>query len=214
VNLANTLTRRREPYHEGREREGEPTEVSSGTPSIHELEEGFSLSELPPEDRDERALFVDRILSGETTVEGLKEGRFEPLHSWAKATFELIGAEVGRSSGGKATDELTPAWIEVSLATSTGTGLRKGYRFEADGTVEAVFEWKAGAFPADAFFSTEISLGSEAEILATPKAEIWRFPISTYSKSERGLDETVQGESVTVLWPAAQGHGRVRISRG
>ena len=53
----------------------------------------------------------------------------------------------------------------------------------------------------DAFFSTELSLGGEAEILAAPEAEIWRFPISTFSKSEKGFDETVQGESVTIRWP-------------
>ena len=105
-----------------------------------------------------------------------------------------------------------PSWIEVSLGDTGGMDLKKRYRFEADGTVEAYFEWDAEAFPADARFSTEISLGGDAEVLAVPDAEIWRFPISTFSKSERGLEETVQGESVTVLWPAGQGWGTVRLS--
>ena len=43
-------------------------------------------------------------------------------------------------------------------------------------------------------------------------ADVWRFPISTYSKSERGFDETVQGESVTVRWPVRAGEGWIRLS--
>jgi len=215
VNLANTLTRRREPYHEVRdmERAGDSTGEDSGTPSIHELEEGLSFSELPPEDGDERAIFVDRILPEDATVEGFREGSFKALYSWAGAAFEMIGAEVGQPAGTEASEKDTPSWIEVSLGDTGGMGLKKRYRFEADGTVEAYFEWNAEAFSAEARFSTEISLGGDAEVLAVPDAEIWRFPISTYSKSERGLDETVQGESVTVLWPAGQGWGRVRLSR-
>jgi hypothetical protein len=57
-----------------------------------------------------------------------------------------------------------------------------------------------------------MSLGAEAAVVTTPNAQVWRFPIATYSKSERGLDETVQGESVTILWPGGQGWGKVRLS--
>jgi hypothetical protein len=79
--------------------------------------------------------------------------------------------------------------------------------------VEVLYNWASENFPEDAYFSTELSLGGEAELLAVPEADTWRFPISTFSKSEKGFDETVQGESVTIRWPVKTGWGRVRISR-
>jgi hypothetical protein len=245
VNLANTLTRRREPYHEVKEEgvgghelgntgddgaqnssrhdsdpghlgaagKGEGGNGDTGTPSIHELVERLSFSELPPVDREERALFVDRILPGRMTVEEFRTGAFEVVHSWAQRVFEMVGAGVIHEAGRDENSKATPSWIEVSLNDPGIMGLVKRFRFEADGAVEVYFEWDPEAFPGDARFSTELSLGGEAEIVAVPEAEIWRFPVSTFSKSERGFDETVQGESVTVLWPTGQGWGRVRISR-
>jgi hypothetical protein len=97
-------------------------------------------------------------------------------------------------------------------APGAGT-LKKGIYFKPDGTLEGHFKWDSSAFPPNALFTTEISLGGEASIEATPDAEIWRFPISTFSKSERGFDETVQGEAVLIRWPASIGAGRVRITR-
>ncbi|MCJ7627077.1 MAG: DUF1926 domain-containing protein, partial [Longimicrobiales bacterium] len=73
--------------------------------------------------------------------------------------------------------------------------------------------WDPSGFPADAVFTTELSLGAEAAVLAVPDSASWRFPISTFSKSERGFDETVQGESVTIRWPVGTGWGRVRLAR-
>jgi hypothetical protein len=33
----------------------------------------------------------------------------------------------------------------------------------------------------------------------------------TVSKSERGLEQTVQGRSITVRWPIALGEGRIEM---
>jgi hypothetical protein len=43
---------------------------------------------------------------------------------------------------------------------------------------------------------------------------VWSFAIATVSKSERGLDETVQGQSVTPRWPVATGEARILIAPG
>jgi hypothetical protein len=39
-----------------------------------------------------------------------------------------------------------------------------------------------------------------------------RHPIETVSKSEKGFDRTVQGESVVVLWPAQLGTASLHLS--
>jgi len=64
---------------------------------------------------------------------------------------------------------------------------------------------EAPAVPHGVVFSTEVSLSHPLELRTTPPAEAWSFPIATVAKSERGLDQTVQGESVTLRWPAAAG---------
>jgi hypothetical protein len=103
--------------------------------------------------------------------------------------------------------------LEICLRDSEGGTFEKRIRFESDGAVEVLYDWDPSAFPEDAFFTTELSLGAAADVLAVPDSESWRFPISTFSKSERGFDETVQGESVTIRWPVGTGWGRVRLTR-
>ena len=58
VNYANTLTRRREAYHETAEQH-------------------------PPLDADPRSIFVDRVLPGGLTLEQYAGGDYTPGHSWA-----------------------------------------------------------------------------------------------------------------------------------
>jgi 4-alpha-glucanotransferase len=231
VNLANTLTRRREPYHTLRERaetEGDrPGSAAAtggddpgsegnggGTPSIHDLEESLRFSELPPVDPDDRALFVDRVLPADLRLEEYRNGQFQALHSWARVRLELLGAEEGVTPG--ATDSLgNPSrWVEVRLGDRGAGNLEKRIRFTADGSLDVYYQWDPVAFPGDALFATELSLGEAAEVRALPETVAWRFPVSTFSKSERGFDETVQGESVTIRWPATQGWGRVSVRRG
>src|SRR5207248_5864473 len=63
-------------------------------------------------------------------------------------------------------------------------------------------------FPYTTLFRS-ISLAHPLELTCTPETDVWSFPIVTVSKSERGLDETVQGRSLTPRWPAAQGEARI-----
>jgi len=242
VNLANTLTRRREAYHALRERpeeeDGSPESAqgageeqqsgspepgnasphgsegnTEGTPSIHDLEEGLRFKELPPVDPEERALFVDRVLPDDLRLEDYRQGRFNPIHSWARVELKLLGAEEGITE-----DENDPLgspshWVEVRLGDEGPGNLEKRIRFSSDGSLEVHYQWDPEAFPAEAVFTTELSLGEAAQVRAHPETVAWRFPVSTYSKSERGFDETVQGDSLTIRWPVAQGWGRVRVRR-
>jgi len=222
VNLANTLTRRREAYHEqsgcggdGSTEEDPAHEEndSSTAPSIHELEDDLRFTELPPVDADDRALFLDRILPGHLEIDAYREGEFEPLHSWATQDLQLLAVEEGPATRSGEGENQHPPWIEICLGASEGGTFEKRIRFESDGAVEVLYDWDPAGFPQDAFFTTELSLGAEADVLAVPDSASWRFPISTFSKSERGFDKTVQGESVTIRWPVGTGWGRVRLSR-
>jgi hypothetical protein len=60
-------------------------------------------------------------------------------------------------------------------------------------------------------FAPELSLAQELETVCVPHAELWSFPIATVSKSERGLDDTVQGTSYTLRWPVTVGEARIDI---
>ncbi|MFC1791844.1 alpha-amylase/4-alpha-glucanotransferase domain-containing protein, partial [Gemmatimonadota bacterium] len=176
--------------------------------SGHGQEKSYRFTELPPFDGDDRAIFVDRVLTGSILLEDYRAGQFEPLRSWAGTPLEEWGVHETPAPREGALDG-----VEITFGSpdSDPASLEKRLYFEADGSVEAYYQWEPGAFPKDAYFTTELSLGAEAQVVAAPRADVWRFPISTFSKSERGFDETVQGESVTVRWPAEQGWGRVKL---
>jgi len=223
VNLANTLTRRREAYHtvttgqeagisnEDRHRQDHPGQDSEASaPSIHDMEERLRFDELPPIDPEDRRLLVERILRGETQEEAYRMGRFSALHSWGTDGLELLAVETGPGDGSSGQS------LTVRMRTFAGSRLpllEKTLRFFEDGSLEVHFRWEKSEFPPDSLFTTEISLGASALITPDPGGEVWRFPISTFSKSEKGFDETVQGESVLIRWPVSTGGGSVRIGR-
>ena len=77
-------------------------------------------------------------------------------------------------------------------------------RFE-DGSFTVTWKWDSSGFGPGARFASEISLFRPLELEATPAATRWSAPIETVAKSEKGLDRTLQGESVTLLWDASLG---------
>ena len=201
INYADTLTRRREAYHELAAAGPADTSGSghqgSGTPSIHDIEKGLHLDRLPPVDRDGRAMFVERVLAGELPLEAYGHGEYVALESWAGTGFV---AEVRREGDA----------VDVVCRGTRGL-LEKRIRFTASGGLSVTYRWDAAAFPAGSFFTSEISLAQPLHLRLAPEAEVWSFRITTVSKSERGFDETVQGQSLTPRWPVALGEGRVEL---
>jgi len=238
VNLANTLTRRREPYHkveehggshgggpdtshqedagsdmeaEGRAHPPQGADQTEGTPSIHELEAGLHFDLLPPVDGEDRALFVERVLPGALSREEYVKGDWEAVHSWARESLAVQAVETSDEG------------VLVRLHGSGPVAMEKILHFEEDGTLTVSFSWDPVSFPPGSFFSTEISLAGVAKFETDHPdhqpgpddvSDPWRFPIATFSKSERGFDETIQGESLTYRWPVASGHARVRLIPG
>jgi alpha-amylase/alpha-mannosidase (GH57 family) len=222
MNLANTLTRRRETYHRTsrlagtpgsrdesaageerpkRESSGRPTALEGGAmPSIHELEQGLHMKALPPVDLDVRALFVDRMLPHGLEEERYREADYAPIYSWAREPFDA---------------ELTAGRSLMILALEAGGvhRLSKTYEISESGEVTVSYRWDPAAFPESAWFSPEISVELEPALRFEPEpAEVWRHEIVTVSKREDGLEESVQGISITPRWPSAAGSARIRLS--
>ena len=207
LNYADVLTRRREAYHHRAVAQAEAASRAgadgSGTPSIHDIEQAVTLAALPPEDQDDRALFVDRVLAGVLRFDEYSRGNFRPVRSWARAPMV---AEIVEEDG-RVVVVCRPRNAEDQAL------LEKRIAFDARGSIQVDYRWNRAGLPADAFFSTELSLGHPIPVKFSPDAPVWTFPIQTVAKSERGLDETRQGESTTPRWPIAQGHATVSIAR-
>ena len=198
INYADVLTRRREAYHElaleGVEQAD--TGPGDGTPSIHDIEKRVRLDQLPPVDRDARALFVERVLPGALTLDVYAGGDYQPIVSWAGIPVAVDVRTVG-------------AAVEV---TCRAPQLEKRIRCDAGGGLTVSYGWDEAAFPQDALFAPEVSLARPLELTCVPTADVWSFPVATVSKSERGLDETVQGHSLTPRWPVGLAEARVEIT--
>jgi 4-alpha-glucanotransferase len=204
TNYANTLTRRREAYHDtALEHRGNSSDGSAGgTPSIHDIEEGLRLDQRPPIDADDRALFVDRVLPKTLNFEQYVSGDYWPVRSWARTPYEFI---VDRSEDS----------VEIVCSAPGSAGgpaaVVKRYRFTMDGDFSVAYRWDPSLADAEDFFGPEISLFAQLELQSQPEAEVWTFPIETVAKSERGFDRTVQGESVTLRWKVSLGAAQVEV---
>jgi hypothetical protein len=174
-------------------------------------------------DEHDRAIFQERVLRPDVSEEDHRAGRLSPIRSWAEERMsitKIVGlaspAREGRAPGPTepSSDQgqgRTGLILEISLSAEEGGGLEKRLRFQADGSVEAHFSWNPLEFPEDAVFSTELSVAGEVALSTVPTGDTWRFPVATFSKSERGFDKTVQGESILVRWPATVGTASVQL---
>ncbi|MBA3444814.1 MAG: DUF1926 domain-containing protein [Gemmatimonadales bacterium] len=204
LNYANTLTRRREAYHDtALEQQAEANSGGDGgAPSIHDIEEGIRLDQRPPLDADSRALLIDRVLPGALSLDQYAGGDYWPTRSWAQRPCNFT---VQRQH------DLIAI---VCLFTESGTGqegLEKRLEFAADGSLSVTYRWDPSIGQPDDIFATEISLFAHLDIRSEPEADVWTYPIDTVAKSERGLDRTRQGNSVTFRWPLHLGQAALKL---
>jgi alpha-amylase/alpha-mannosidase (GH57 family) len=195
TNYADVLTRRHEAYHGGR-------------PPLHPDPGGTAgglsgEAGAPPYDAEDRALFVDRVLPEGLSLEAYASGRFAPLLTWAHAALRY------RVEPGD--DDV--AVVLTAAEGEAGTGLEKRIRISEDGSLAVSYRWDVGAAHAGGWFAPELSLATtfDDRISFSPETDVWRFAIETVAKSERGLERTVQGESLTPRWPAAAGRAAIEI---
>jgi hypothetical protein len=202
VNYAGTLTRRLESYHQlALQRGTGEAGHGDGTASIHDIEAGIRLDARPPVDQEDRALLVDRVLPADLAPETWARGEYRALTSWAAARAEH---SVRRRRGG----------LEVTLSLGSGRErLVKILRFEQTGAVAARYHWEQEVAGPEDLFAVELSVFGLLRPEPDPEAGWWRFPIETVAKSERGLDRTRQGESITLRWPVRLGSASVTLPR-
>ncbi|HEY9016346.1 MAG TPA: alpha-amylase/4-alpha-glucanotransferase domain-containing protein, partial [Gemmatimonadales bacterium] len=196
TNYANTLTRRREAYHDtALEQRVESSGGDGGTPSIHDLEEGLRLDQRPPVDAEARAWFLDRVLPGTLTLEQYAADDYRPIQSWSTTQLEY-------------SIETQPGSVEIVCRSGT---LEKRVRFSAEGQLSVSYRWDPSLGAESDWFAVELSLSAPLDIQTDPPAEVWSFVIETVAKSERGLDRTRQGESVTFRWPVRMGEATIGV---
>lgn len=90
----------------------------------------------------------------------------------------------------------------------------KRYRFETSGILRVSYTWDTGLASSGDWFAPEVSIAKWLALECEPEADVWRHPIETVAKSERGFDRTLQGESVTLRWPVAAGKATVVATPG
>jgi alpha-amylase len=204
-NLADTLTRRREAYHD--EAVERRTATATGpaaapgadsTASIHDIEQALTLDEHPPVDPHVRAISVDRLLPLGATTAALVDGSQPAIRSWAAERLEVAGRESPewRTAGAFATRMRAP-----------DGSLLKDIEVQPNGTIELSWTWT----PMEGWFATELSLAAPVTLTPSGEAKVVRYPIETVSKSEKGFDRTTQGECVTVLWDGLRGSAGLRL---
>src|SRR5512135_2571908 len=148
-------------------------------------------------DAEDRVLTVERVLPDALRRESYERGDYVAAWSWAREPF-TAGAEAG--AGG----------VEIVLRAA---GLGKRYRFPSSGPIVIEYRWDAAALgDGGGWFAPELSLAHPVAIRCVPEAERWEYDLVTVSKSERGLEQTVQGRSITVRWPIAAGEGRIELA--
>jgi alpha-amylase len=203
INYADVLTRRREPYHlppSDQPGHVEATQATDGAPSIHDLEAAARLERMPPIDPSDRALLVDRVLGADVTLDRYTGGAFDSVACWAGTAFH-------------ASVEQSAQAVEVVLhpGPSPAGLFEKRIKLDQAGELTVRYRWDPAAFPPDAFFCPEISVSPEVALDLKPAADVWKFPIATVSRSERGFEETVQGYSYTPRWPIRVGEARLTV---
>jgi alpha-amylase len=202
VNYADVLTRRREACHEISPAGGTVKHDDGGTASIHDLESATRPDELPPVDPGERPMLIERILPGEVDGSRYARGDYTPVWTPAMSTVRFEVRE------GEGTLRLTFRILRDGVEI-----LEKQFRFTAAGTLHVEYRWHPGAFPVGAWFVPELSLSAPLEVLCTPAAEAWTYDITTVAKSERGLDETLQGRAIAPRWPVDIGAASFELGR-
>ena len=127
-----------------------------------------------PIDTDPRGLFVDRVISIDTTRDHFINGAVKSLHSWADQQMDV---------------ECLVASDRVALAFKCND-LSKLIHITAH-AVTCEWTWNPTAFPADAWFRPELSASTELAVPA-PGAERWDYPSQTASHSAAARERAKQ----------------------
>jgi hypothetical protein len=156
------------------------------------------LNELPPLDPEPRALIRERALGPDVDEPTYARGDYDPIWtiSGKPLTVDVKEMEAGVAVTFVAQQDGAPVF-------------EKCYTFMPGGGLTAEYRWVPVALGVGAVFAPEVSHAGPIEISCSPAAAIWRYDIVTVAKSEKALERTVQGLSVTPLWASAIAEARL-----
>ncbi|MBK7922108.1 MAG: DUF1925 domain-containing protein [Gemmatimonadetes bacterium] len=205
INYANTLTRRREAYHEPAPGSARVSHHDAdGTPVASALGEQMRHNELPPVDPEARALLRERGLDLEVDQGMFERGDYDPDWSVAGARLAM---EVAREGD----DGVVVSFRAVEAGVPV---FEKRYHFRRGGGIVAEYRWVPAALGPETAFTVEVSYGGPLEITAEPAATVWAYPIVTTAKSEKELERTVQGRAACFGWPTDTTEARLELIPG
>jgi hypothetical protein len=155
------------------------------------------LGELPPVDQEPRVLLRERALARDLDEAAYGRGEYEPVWSLPPDLTSRV--------------ESTSAGIAVTFRSESGSAPRfeKRYLFQPGGTLVVEYRWDPGALGGDTVFAPELSYNGPLELECEPATTRWSYDIVTVAKSEKALEQTVQGHSVTPRWPATAREARL-----
>jgi hypothetical protein len=145
-------------------------------------------------------MLLEHVLPADLTEDVYIRGQFRSLWTPGSSTTAVDENEHG---------------LTVRLARMEGTAmaLEKQYRFSEEGLLAVEYRWDPTVFPNPSRFAPELSLAAPLEVTFDPGVDVWTYGITTVAKSERGLEETLQGRSLTPLWPIEAAMARIEFSR-
>jgi len=204
LNYADILTRRREVYH----RDAHPAApdnapAESRTAGDDHPDGAAAATALPPLDHHVRSLLDERVLGHDLPSEDYARAAFVPILAWGAKAMDVSEVVADGET------------VTVRLRLRHADRLHgKEITVDARGNLSVRYQWDPDGFPSGAWFAPEISLAQDVDREYLPFVDEWRYMITTVAKSERGLEETVQGFSITPRWPVLVGAAELRLCTG
>lgn len=217
VNLVDTLSRRREPYHD-KLRLARPGDAASGaTPaSIHDRikvkQQG--LETLLVYDDHRRTCFLVSALSAMPTLRQIVGSTWSEYRLWSGGAWTLQPQPGRRRQGVVTLSRRLPQGLLRKTVAVDPRQRRLSFRCDTEdlGIPILAVEFNLGLRDprlsqpdwreaADAMELRDPSVGVGVVMRTSEPAAIASFPVDTVSESEEGLERTPQGSAVVFLWP-------------
>ena len=217
VNLADTLSRRREPYHD-QLRTAHPGDAASDTTpaSIHDIvkvkQQG--LETILAYDDHRRTGFLVWALSAMPTLHQIVGSTWSEYRLWSGGAWTLQPRTGRRRQGVVTLSRRLPQGLLRKTVTVDPRQRRLSFRCDVEDLEIPVLavEFNLGlrdprlAHPrweeaADAVEIRDPAVGVGVAMRTSAACAIASFPIDTVSESEEGLERTPQGSAVVFLWP-------------
>jgi len=242
VNLLDTLTRRPEAYHkklEVRQPVAVPQAADKSPLSIHEREEADlpDLTDSLVYDSCRRAGLMDHLLPSDSEVASFSRGVVEELGDFLEGPCE---GRLQRSASSACAVLSRQGHVRLH-GEEHPLRLRKTVTLTAKDRLVTVTHQlvNSSTQPLSFLFGSELNLGlKDAHVNRTGQAQgirrfalvdpslrlkvswvlhrearLWYFPLETVSNSERGMERTYQGVSLTFLWPISlEARGSWKVS--